>query len=74
MDVHEQMIEEHIEQHLGKTRPVVIGLRDATRVEIGITPSQSRKRLDDKIDDILDTKLSSKVKRFIRKLVPQKNK
>lgn len=72
MDVHEQMIEEHIEQHLGKTRPVVIGLRDATRVEIGITPSQSRKRLDDKIDDILDTKSSSKVKRFIRKLVSQK--
>lgn len=74
IDVHEQMIEEHIEQHLGKTRPVVIGLRDATRVEIGITPTQSRKRLDDKIDDIIDTKSSSKVKRFIRKLVPQKNK
>ena len=73
MDVHEQMIEEHIEQHLGKTRPVVIGLRDATRVEIGITPSQSRKRLDDKIDNILDTKSSSKVKRFIRKLVTSRN-
>ena len=73
MDVHEQMIEEYIEQHLGKTRPVVVGLRDATRVEINITPSQSRKRLDDKIDDIIDTKSSSKVKRFIRKLVTSRN-
>lgn len=74
MDVHEQMIEEYIEQHLGKIRPVVIGLRDSTREEIGITPTQSRKRLDDKIDDIVDDKASSKVKRLIRKLVPQKNK
>ena len=69
MDVQDQMIEEYIEQHLGKTRPVIIGLRDATSVEIGITPSQSRKRLDDKIDNIIDDKTSSKVKKFIRKLV-----
>lgn len=71
-DVQDQMIEEYIEQQLGKSKPIVIGLRDATRVEIGITPTQSRKRLDDKIDDIIDTKSSSKVKRFIRKLVPPK--
>ena len=69
MDVYEQMIEEYIEQNLGKTRPVVVGLRDATRVKIGITPTQSRKRLDDKIDNIIDDKTPSKVKRFIRKLV-----
>ena len=73
MDVHEQMIEEYIEQNLGKTRPVVVGLRDATRVEIGITPTQSRKRLDDKIDNIIDDKTPSKVKKFIRKLVSSRN-
>lgn len=73
IDVHEKMIEEYIEQHLGKTRPVIIGLRDATRVEIGITPTQSRKRLDDKIDSIIDTKASSKTKRFIRKFIPPKS-
>lgn len=73
MDVHEQMIEEHIERNLGTTRPVVVGLSDANRVEIGITPTQSRKRLDDKIDNIIDDKTSSKVKRFIRKLVSSRN-
>ena len=60
------------EKRTGKPRPVVIELRDATRVEYGITPTQSRNRLDDKIDDIIDTKTSSKVKRFVRKLVSQR--
>ena len=64
------MEERLIEKRTGKPKPIVIGLRDATRVEIGITPTQSRSRLDDRLDDIIDNKTSSKVKRFIKKLVP----
>ena len=72
MDVYEQMIEEHIERNLGKIRPVVVGLRDATRVEIGITPLQARKRTYYRINNIVDGNPSSKVKGFIRKLVPSR--
>lgn len=73
IDIQLEMEENLIEKRTGKPRPVVIGLRDATRVEYGITPTQSRNRLDDKIDDIIDTKISSKVKRFVRKLVSPRN-
>lgn len=70
IDVQLEMEERLIEKRTGKPKPIVIGLRDATRVEIGITPTQSRSRLDDRLDDIIDNKTSSKVKRFIKKLVP----
>ena len=68
IDIQEQMIEEYIAKHSVKTRPTVIGLRDATRVEIGITPTQSRNRLKDKIDDIIANKPSSKVKKLIKSI------
>lgn len=72
IDVQEQMIEELIEKRSGKPNPVIIGLRDATRVEIGITPTQSRSRLDDNIDEIVYDKPSEKIKRLIEKLIPSK--
>lgn len=68
VDVQDEMIQEYIESRTGKVKPVLVGLRDATFVEIGITPNQSRKRLNDKIDDIIDGKKKSKFMRIIRKI------
>ena len=72
IDVQLEMEESLIESRTRKQKPIVIGLRDATRVEYGITPTQSRNRLNSKIDDIIDSKTSSNVKRMIKSLFPSK--
>lgn len=43
-------------------------LSDGTFVETGLTPEESKRRLDDKIDDILYSKPVALVKKIIRRL------
>jgi len=74
VDIQEQMVEELIEKRTGKPNPVIIGLRDATRVEVGITPTQSRKRLENKIDEIVGDKPFMKIKRAFEKLKQNSSK
>ena len=74
IDVQERIIEELIEKHSGKPNPMIKYLRDGTRVEIGITPSQSRIRLDDKIYEIVYDKTPRKIKRLIGNLTRLKRK
>ena len=74
IDVQDQIVEEYIEEHLGKLKPVVVELCDLTRTEVGITPMQARERLDAQLEDIIEPKVTSKVKRLIRKFIPLKKK
>ena len=74
IDVQDQIVEEYIEKHLGKLKAVVVELCDLTRTEVGITPMQARERLDAQLEDIIEPKVTSKVKRLIRKFIPLKKK
>ena len=66
-DVFDEMLDEHI-AHRRKDKPVKRSLGDATITEAGITPGQSRERLNNKIENI--TNPGTKLTRLIRGLVP----
>lgn len=68
-DILDQMGQDLIARY-GKNRPVKVSLSDATITEAGITPNESRKRLNRQIDDIINPKTG--FSKLVRRLVPPK--